>query len=197
MATVLEAGTAYIHPEDGPVYFWYARQTIPLWRELTFTARYQGELHDLRFRENTAELPDGSSIRFYAGDEKGVDHEAYAALDLPILTGYIGEMPVFGLWNYLGCSLFGTFGRQEYAEHPAIDGSGVDRYRGMAGAKVNFLFHLMRRLPLVMSISRYYDFRSNETAYGVQADFSGLPSSFSLFPGRHSALGQAQGTDPL
>lgn len=192
LATELEGGGVLVLPDGGPLYFWYARQTVPLWRELTLTALYKGEIHDLGFRKYRATLPDFQNLWFHPGGEQGIDQDAYGSLDFPIHKGYMGEYLLLGLLNYVGGSFFGSYGFAEFRRNPGFSESGYERQRGSAGAKLNTLFHIMRRAPLQMSFSCYYDFIDESPAYRFQTELAGLPSSYSLLPGRRASLGKAR-----
>ncbi|MDB5051602.1 MAG: hypothetical protein JWO30_4673 [Fibrobacteres bacterium] len=192
LATVLEGGAAFILPERNPVYFWYARQTVPLWRELTITALYKGQAYDLDFQNNVASLPDGQSSRFHPGGEQGIDHDVYGGLDFPLYKGYIGEWPILGLLNYLGGTVYGSYGQADFDENPYFGGSRIDRRRGIAGAKLNALFHFMRKSPIVLSLAYYYDFVDKDPAFAVRLNYFGIPSAYSLFPGHRAGLGEAR-----
>jgi hypothetical protein len=72
-------------------------------------------------------------------------------------------------------------GREEYDAIPGYLAS-QQWDRKTAGAKVVFLFHPFRRIPLALSQSAQYDFEAGEWRTLTRGEFLGLPSSFDLFP---------------
>ncbi len=189
LATDLELGYAQTYPDNGPTLFWYARQTVPVWDELTYTLRYQGQWLDLDFTRFTAELPDGGTEGYYRGFRHGLEQQITASLDAPIYKGYLLELPVFGPVNYVGGGLYGDYSRASYAASPYREGSGDHGYQAEAGAKLSLLCFPLRRAPLVVSPAVQWDFRRGQVEYRLRAEFSGLSDTYNLFPGRKPSLG--------
>lgn len=171
----------------------YARQTFPIWSELTFTARYQLDLYRQDWTVHRISSTD--AVAFYSGGE-GEVHDIYAGLDFPIHKGYMGELPLFGLWNYVGGGFYFGYQREAYIDFPDRPGSGFEGETGAAGAKVDMLFHVMRRVPLVLSAAVQYDYLREDGEFRIGAEVEGIPRSFSLFGARKSGFGSA-GRDRL
>ena len=192
LLTDLEAGYVHRFPDQSPAYFWYARHTFPLIDELTYTLRYSGRYRRLGNRAFIADLPDGGTRYFYRQLEQGYGHILYSSLDFPLYKGFIAELPVFGLWNYIGASCFGEFRRSQYEHRPGEPGTGYDSKNALAGAKVNLLFHVMRRLPFAISQALVYDFDEKSMEYRSQVEFAGVPVSFDILSGRRREFGSGR-----
>nr|MDQ3003377.1 hypothetical protein [Fibrobacterota bacterium] len=192
LLTDTEAGYVHRFPDQSPTWFWYARQTFPLIDELTYTLRYSGRYERLDNRAFVADLPDGGNRYFYRRLEQGYSHGLFSSLDFPLYKGFIAELPVFGLWNYLGASFFGELRRSQYEDRPGEPGTGYDYENTVAGAKVNLLFHVMRRLPFAISQALVYDFDSKHMGYRSQVEFAGVPGSYDIFSGRRRELGSGR-----
>lgn len=192
-----EAGAAF--KDYGTDVFYYGRGTVPLGGEWTFTARWEGEFLAYDAHAYEATLPDGSPETFFWGGSSGQAMDGYAGVDFPVYKGYIGELPILGLWNYLGAGVFGSFYRREYDEQ-VVD----NRYRFLAhareevvaGAKLSALFHVMRRTPLALSVLVGYDPDRDSPVVRVRTELSGIPSSVSLRPSFDPGLGEARKRGP-
>ncbi len=193
LATVLEIGLA--PNTNGMDLFMYARQTFPIWSELTFTARFSGEHWSDEAHLGLGELPGSQTAEYLYGGRQGGRKNAYISLDVPLHKGFITELPVFGLWNYLGGSLFGSFTRTAYEEQNIDHTYTFSPYateQTIVGGKISGLFHIMRRSPLVLAFSCGYDLNHDERVFRLQTEFSGLPSSLSLSPKYAPGLGEAR-----
>lgn len=183
----------------GPEAFYYARGTFPIHGELTFTARWQGEILAYEPHVDEADLPDGQSTLYAWGGRSGIIHDGYAGVDFPLYKGYIGEVPLFGLWNYLGGGVFGSFYRRTYDYQ--LDDAGYEFFASereeiVAGAKLTGLFHIMRRFPLALSFQCGYDVRSRNADFRLTTELAGIPSTVSLKPDFKPGLGNARRRGP-
>lgn len=175
--------------------FCYLRGTRPLWEEWTITARLEGELLDGELHVGDANPPALGEVPYFRGLRSGNIVDGYAGVDFPIIKGFIGELPVLGLWNYLGGGVFGSYHRREYDEQVADD-----RYRFfardsvdfVAGAKVSGLFHIMRSLPIVLSFQAGFDLENGSAMLRSGLEVSGIPATVSLHPKFVPGLGNAR-----
>jgi hypothetical protein len=183
----------------GPDVFYYGRETLPLWKELTLTARWEGEVLNYELRAVDADPPAVGHVTYFRGGRSGNIEDGYAGLDFPLYKGFIGEMPVLGLWNYLGGGFFGSFHRRGYDEQivdnryrfPAYDSVDI-----VVGAKVSGLFHFMRRLPFALSFQAGYDLDRESQEYRFSIESSGIPVTVSLHPDFVPGLGDARRREP-
>jgi hypothetical protein len=184
-----------LHKSYGTDPFWYARVTAPLLAELTFTVRFEGINYDEDAHVDEGILPGPVTQEYFWGGRNKVEKDIYASFDFPFRKGYIGELPILGLWNYLGASLFGSY-HGEDGEEQIVDRKYViyadSRSTKLAGAKLNGLFHVMRRAPLVISLAYAYDFGQARPVFRLQTEFSGIPSRLSLTPKFTPGLGDAR-----
>lgn len=194
----LEAGG--VSKTYGPAAFLYARGTFPVQGEVTLTGRWQGEFRGYELHAVDAVLPDGNSAVYFRGGRSGIVQDGYAGLDFPLHKGYMGEWPVLGLWNYLGAGLFGSYYRTSY-EHQIAD----DRYEFRSevgdssvviGGKLTSMFHVMRRIPLVLSFQAGYDIGRDSPIFRLRTEIAGIPSTVSLRPGFETGLGNARRRGP-
>lgn len=183
----------------GPDVFYYLRETLPLWRELTLTARWAGEIMVYDLHAVDADPPAVGPVTFFRGGRSGNVEDGYAGLDFPLYKGFIGEIPVLGLWNYMGGGFFGSYHHREYDEQ-IVD----NRYRLLAddsddivvGAKLTGLFHFMRRLPFALSFQVGYDLNRESTVFRSSFESSGIPLTVSLHPDFVPGLGNARRRGP-
>ena len=180
--TDLQLGYEKAYSDNVNLVYWFARQTLPIHHEATFTLWYYGQWQRPKFHETISVLPDGNTLSSMRGWDRGYDQNLYTSVDFPFRKGYWFELPLLGPLNYLGGSIFGGFGREAYLELPNIPGSGYRLDRKTAGGKLVFLFHPLRRFPLSLSQSAQYDFVGEEMKYLTQVEFAGLPGSLDLFP---------------
>jgi hypothetical protein len=188
LKTDLFAALSNFLPDVSPVIDWYGRQTVPVWKELTYTLWYQGEWRRLDFENINYKLSDGQVGSVYYKATQGYTHDLYSSFDFPLYKGYITELPLFGLWNYSGGSVFTGLGQDAYQATPGIAGSEVSRKRLVVGGKLVGLFHPLRLIPLILSQSAQYDFADHEVKYLVKVEYDGLPSSYSSMSHRTRKL---------
>jgi hypothetical protein len=167
---------------------------------LTVTARWQGEVlaYDPHVVDD-ADLPGGEIVSYSWGGRTGTINDGYAGLDFPLYKGYIGELPVMGLWNYLGGGLFGSYYRRSYDFQIADEGyvfAASEREKIIVGAKLTGLFHIMRRLPLALSFQGGYDLNRESPVYRIRTELAGIPSTVSLTPNYVPGLGNARRRGP-
>jgi hypothetical protein len=183
----------------GPDFFYYVRETLPLWRELTFTARWEGEFLNYDLQAVDANPPLVGPVTYFRGGRSGNVEDGYAGLDFPLYKGFIGEMPVLGLWNYLGGGFFGSYHRREY-DKQIVDNrylfAAHDSVDVVIGAKVSGLFHFMRRLPFALSFQAGYDLGRESQEYRFSIETSGIPVTVSLHPDFVPGLGNARRREP-
>lgn len=161
-------GDDYVHLE--------ARNVLPIWRELTLTGFYQGTWYAADFQQDTYPLPDGNTVRFTGRREQGSSHDAYAGLDIPLLKGHLFELPLFGTCNYVGAGAFGAYGRDDFEKSPFSSFPALIGTEEFAGARLYSLFHVLRKLPLVISAYAQYDFQDGEFEYHFSTEVGGIPS---------------------
>jgi hypothetical protein len=184
----------------GPEAFYYARGTVPIHGELTITARWQGEIlvYDAHV-VNDVDLPNGQTTSYAWGGRNGTINDGYAGLDFPLYKGYVGELPLFGLWNYVGGGLFGSYYRRSYYYQLADEGYSFpasEREKLIVGAKLTGLFHIMRRFPLAFSFQGGYDLKRHSEVYRFTTELAGIPSTVSLTPDFVPGLGNARRRGP-
>jgi hypothetical protein len=192
----LEAGA--VSKTFGPAAFYYARGTIPLHGEWTLTGRWQGEILGYHLHAEEAILPNGETA-IYSWGRSGTIQDGYAGLDFPLYKGYIGELPLFGLWNYLGGGLFGSYFRRAY-DYQTADGGYIseasEREEIIAGAKLTGMFHIMRRYPLALSFQGGYELNREAPVFRIRTELAGIPSTVSLRPNFDPGLGNARRRGP-
>lgn len=153
-----------------------ARNVFPIWHELTLTAFYQGTLYAAEFQQDVYPLPDGNTVQFTSRREQGSAHDVYAGLDIPLLKGYLFELPLFGICNYVGAGAFGAYGRDDFEKNPFTSRPALSETQGFAGARLYALFHVLRKLPLVLSAYAQYDFQDDAFEYRFGTEVGGIPS---------------------
>jgi len=178
LMTELGSGVRGDWPHIQKLVYLYARQTYPLYKELTHTLWYRGSLKESDVYYYSIKFPDGYQRPFTLGRGVGYYHDFYTSLAFPIVKGYIGEVPIFGLVNYLGGSIFGRIGQEAYDYNSNI--SRIVANREIVGAKIVSLVHPLRRIPLSLSETAQYDFVSKTFLFKLDLEMSGLPNSSSI-----------------
>jgi hypothetical protein len=176
-------------------FFYYARATFPIGGEWTLTGRWQGERLDYNVHVDDARLPDGQDAIYLWGGRRGFIQDGYAGVDFPLHKGYMGELPLLGLWNYLGAGVFGSYYGREYDRQDADRRYLVSRSvreEIVAGAKLTGLFHIMRRVPLALSFQGGYDLNHDSPVFRFRTELAGIPSTVSLRPRFDPGLGEAR-----
>lgn len=153
-----------------------ALQIFPVWKELTAAASYQGTWSLSDFERVDFPLPDGSTAVRVDRRESGFTHQAYGALDFPLFKDYLFEAPIFGICNFIGAGAYGAWRLEDYEASPYSTLPALEEEHTVAGGRVFFLFHMLRKIPLVWSWYTEYDFQDERVEFRLGADIGGIPS---------------------
>lgn len=158
---------------------WSAFHAFPLHGEFTLTAAWDGTLALANLPSSTYPVPGWGEVTLHHRRDRGIAQDLYASLDLPLLKGYLFEMPLFGICNYVGAGTFAAYGFESWERNPDLGLPPPDEESLVAGARLYGLFHVMRKLPLVLSGRVQWNFRDEAYEYVLGTEVGGVPSAVS------------------
>ncbi|HLP40284.1 MAG TPA: hypothetical protein VK465_02145, partial [Fibrobacteria bacterium] len=180
--TAFGISLAHQYPDYNRYVRWEALNTFPLYQELTLTLFHSGQWnHASRFRDDRWELPNGDLVYFDYLRERGVAWDVHAGMDLPLWKGWLAEVPLLGVCNFVGAGAYGAYGRQDFERGPHSSRPGYESTMSVGGGRIFSLFHVMRKIPLVLSLYAEQDFEEGGQNFGVSTEVGALPSRVTGF----------------